>query len=269
MQTTNKLGDDRSITGLLPALVTLVSIALVWVVLGREAAFFWAFLAFCGFTGFALVAYLRTRSTGYLASTTYLLACSLMLAVRVGVIPGDREIAPAFAILLLGSIVFLVFVLLTRQAKWRGRDLLELAARPVNEISEGYSQRPHPVGKCEFSRQEVLDFAHFARRKLIAMTYVEPERVVFVPVKMGTEFSYLFSRNRDYSSDTWVAFASDGKVSVNISQGDYFAFRDDFDFDQLCRSLADIFIDFLGMYRKGQETRIMDRLDAMKIGVFS
>ena len=64
-------------------------------------------------------------------------------------------------------------------------------------------------------------------------------------------------------------FASDGQVSVNISQGDYFAFRDDFDFDQLCRSLADIFIEFLGMYRKGQETRIMDRLDAMKIGVFS
>lgn len=269
MQIPNKLGGDRSMTGLLPALVTLVSIALVWVVLGREAAFFWTFLAFCGFTGFALVAYLRTRSTGYLASTMYLLACSLMLAVRVGVIPGDHEVAPAFAILLMGSIVFLVFVLLTRQAKWRGRDLLELAAQPIDEISEGYSQRPHPVGRCEFSRQEVLDFARFARRKLIAMTYVEPERVVFVPVKMGTEFGYLFSRNRDYSNDTWVAFASDGQVSVNISQADYFAFRDDFDFDQLCRSLAEIFIDFLRMYRKGQETRIMDRLDAMKIGVFS
>ncbi len=269
MKTTSKLGEDRSIAGLLPALVTLVSIALVWAVLGADAAFVWTFLAFCSFTVLALIAYLRTRSTGYLASTAYLLACSLMLAVRVGVIPGGHEIAPAFAILLMAAIFFLVFVLFTRQAKWRGRDLLELAAQPIEEISEGYSQRPHPVGRCDFSRQDVLDFARFARRKLIAMTYTEPGRVVFVPVKMGTEFGYLFVRNRDYANDTWVAFENDGQVSVNISQGDYLAFRDDFDFDQLCRSLAKVFIDFMNMYRKGQQSRIIDRLDEMKIGVFS
>lgn len=269
MQTTNKLGEDRSITGLLPALVTLVSIALVWAVFGREAALLWTFFAFCIFAGFATVAFLRTRSIGYLASTLYLLACSLMLAVRVGFIPGDREIAPAFGILLMVSIVFLTYVLLTRQAKWRGRDLLELAAQPIDKISEGYTQRPHPVCKCEYSRQEILDFSQFAKRKLIAMTYVEPGRVVFVPVKMGSEFGYLFSRRRDYEKDTWVAFENDGQVNVNIAEGDYLAFRDDFDFDQLCRSLADVFIDFLNLYRKGQETRIIDRLDAMKIGVFS
>ena len=167
------------------------------------------------------------------------------------------------------SIIFLVFVLLTRQAKWRGRDLLELAAQPIDEISEGYTQRPHPVCKCEYSRREILGFSQFAKRKLIAMTYVEPGRVVFVPVKMGSEFGYLFSRKRDYTRDTWVAFENDGQVNVNISEGDYLALRDDFDFDQLCRSLAGVFIDFLDLYRKGQETRIMDRLDAMKIGVFS
>ena len=269
MKTTNKLGEDRSITGLLPALVTLVSMALVWVAFGREPAFAFIFLAFCIFAGFAGVAFLRTKSIGYLASTLYLLACSLLLGVRNGIIPGGREIAPAFSILLMVSIVFLVFVLLTKQAKWRGRDLLELAAQPIDEISEGYTQRPHPVCKCEYSRQEILDFSQFAKRKLIAMTYVEPERIVFVPVKMGSEFGYLFSRDRDYSGDTWVAFENDGQVNVNISEGDYLAFRDDFDFDQLCRSLADVFIDFLNLYRKGQETRIMDRLDAMKIGVFS
>ena len=35
------------------------------------------------------------------------------------------------------------------------------------------------------------------------------------------------------------------------------------------RSLADVFVDFLEMHRKGQESRILDRLDAMKIGLFS
>ena len=45
-----KLGSDRSVTGLLPALLTLVSIAFVWALFGREAAFAWAFLAFCHYT---------------------------------------------------------------------------------------------------------------------------------------------------------------------------------------------------------------------------
>lgn len=269
MQTTSKLGEDRSITGLLPALVTLVSMAIVWVVFGRETAFMFIFVAFCVFAGLAGVAFLRTKSMGYLASTLYLLACSLLLGVRNGVIPGGREVAPAFSLLLMVSIIFLVFVLFTRQAKWRGRDLMELAAQPVNEISEGYTQRPHPVCRCEYSRSEILDFSQFARRKLIAMTYIEPERIVFVPVKMGSEFAYLFSRDRDYSGDTWIAFGNDGQVNVNISERDYIEFRDDLDFDQLCRSLADVFIDFLNMHRKGQESRIIDRLDAMQIGFFS
>ncbi|MBW1865542.1 MAG: hypothetical protein JRI64_07930, partial [Deltaproteobacteria bacterium] len=113
MQDTSKLGEDRDITGLVPALVTLISIAIVWLVLGAEAAFKFTFLAFCIFTSFSLVAYLRTRSIGYMASTFYLLACGLMLAVRTGFIPGNHEIAPPFAILLMASIGFLGFVLWT------------------------------------------------------------------------------------------------------------------------------------------------------------
>lgn len=269
MQIHRKLGEDRSMTGLLPALVTLFTIAIVWATLGADAAFVWTFLAFCLFTVFAGVAYLRTRSLGYLASTFYLLACSLMLAVKTGFIPGGHEIAPAFAILLMASIACLVFMLMTRQAKWRGRDILELAAQPVEEIAEGYTSRPHPAGKTGYSRNEVLDFAAFARRKLIAWTYIEPGRVVFVPVKMGSEFGYLFSRYHAYDDETWVAFENDGQVNVHISQADYAGLRDDLDFDQLCRSLANVFIDFLDLHRRGYNTRIVDRLDAMKIGVFS
>ena len=66
-----------------------------------------------------------------------------------------------------------------------------------------------------------------------------------------------------------MAFGNDGQVNVHISQRDYVHFREDLDFDQLCRSLADVFVDFLEMHRKGQDSRIMDRLDAMKIGLFS
>ena len=166
-------------------------------------------------------------------------------------------------------ILFLAFVLWTRQAKWRGRDILELAAQPVDEVVEGYTARPHPAGKAEYTRSEILDFANFARRKLIAWTFVERDRVVFSLVKMGNEFGYLFSPNRGYDGTTWVAFDNEGNITVNISEADYLGFREDFDFDRLCSSLADVFVDFLDMHRKGQDTRIMDRLDAMKIGLFS
>jgi hypothetical protein len=269
MMIEHKLASDRAITGLLPALVTLVSIAFVWVLFGREAAFRWTFLAFCAFTALAAVAWWRTRSKGYLASTLYLLAASLMIAVRVGVIPGDREIAPAFGILLFASIVFLVFMLLTRQTKWRGRDILELAALPVEDRVDSFSGRPRPSGQGDFDRADVLDFAAFARRRQLAMTYPEPGRVVFVPLRMGKEFGHLFKRNPGYEEDTWVAFGDDGNVTVNISQEDYIEYREDLDFDQLCQSLADVFLTFFELHRKGQDARILDRLDAMGVGLFS
>ena len=269
MSTVSKLGNDRSITGLLPALLTLVSIALVWALFGRDMAFRWTLIAFCAFTVAAGIAWWRTRSLGYLASTLYLLACSLLIAVRNGVIPGGRDVAPAFSILLMASIIFLVFVLLTRRAKWRGRDILELAAAPVDDRVESFSGRPRPSGHHGFRRADVLEFARFARRNLIAMTYEEPDRVVFVPVRMGREFGFLFDPRRDYDGETWLAFADDGGITVNISEVDYHAYRDDLDFDRLCQSLADVFMEFFELHRKGQDARIMDRLDAMKVGIFS
>jgi hypothetical protein len=136
-------------------------------------------------------------------------------------------------------------------------------------VVEGYTARPHPAGKAEYTRSEILDFANFARRKLIAWTFVERDRVVFALVKMGDEFGYLFSPNRGYDDATWVAFDKEGNITVNISAADYLEFKEDFDFDHLCSSLADVFVDFLDMHRKGQDTRILDRLDAMKVGLMS
>lgn len=269
MSSASKLGSDRSFIGLVPAMVTLVSIAFVWIIMGKEAAFLWTNFAFAMFMVLAAVAWWRTRSNGYLASTIYLLACTLMLSVRTGIIPGNHEVAPAFAILLFLSMGILILMLVTRQAKWRGRDILELAARPVAGETGAFSNRPRPMGKADYSTGEILEFATYARRRLIAMTYIEPDRVVFVPVKMGTEYGFLFRGDRDYSGETWVAFGNDGNITVNVSETDYCAFREDLDHDQLCRSLADVFLDFLDMHRKGQDGRILDRLDAMKIGIFS
>jgi hypothetical protein len=140
---------------------------------------------------------------------------------------------------------------------------------PVESGEGSFSGRPRPAGQTDSTREEVAAFARFARRRLLAMTYEEPDRIVFVPVWMGREFRYLFTREPEYGDETWIAFGDDGRVTVNISEADYLLYRDDLDFDRLCRSLADLFIEFLELHRSGRSRRIVDRLDAMKVGLFS
>lgn len=265
----SKLGADRSITGLLPAICTLLLLAVVMFLFGKGAAVLWAFLLFVAFSALAWIAFARTRSKTYLASALYLSAVTVYFGAGAGQIPLAHGRLAALGLLVFAALVWLVFLVLTRQAKWRGRDILELAAQPVEATSDGFTPRPKPAGKTEFSRDDVLAFAGFARRNLIAMPYVEPERVVFVPVTMGAEFGHLFAARRDYSRDTWVAFANDGGVSVNISEKDYRAYRDELAFDRLCESLARVLSDFVELYRSGKSARIIDKLDAMRVGVFS
>ena len=269
MKDFSKLGTDRSITGLLPALFTLVLLGVAHLLFGMEIARLWAFVLFAMFAGLAWIAFARTRSKAYLASALYLCSVTVVFGAGAGQIPIARDKLPALALLVVVTLVWALFLVLTKQAKWRGRDILELAAQPVESTSDGFTSRPKPAGKAELSRDDVLAFAGFARRNLIAMPYVEPRRVVFVPVKMGAEFGHLFAPRRDYSRDTWVAFADDGDVSVNISEQDYRAYRDELAFDRLCESLARVFTEFVELYRGGKAARVIDRLDAMRVGVFS
>jgi len=269
MKDSSKLGTDRSITGLLPALFTLVLLGVAHLLFGMEIARLWAFVLFVAFSGLAWIAFARTRSKAYLASALYLSSVTVYSGARAGQIPIAHDRLPALGLLIFVAFVWLLFLVLTRQAKWRGRDILELAAQPVESTSDGFTPRPKPAGKAEHSRDDILAFAGFARRNLIAMPYVEPTRVVFVPVKMGAEYGHLFAVRRDYSRDTWVAFANDGDVSVNISEQDYRAYRDELAFDHLCESLALVLTDFVELYRGGKGARIIDRLDAMRVGVFS
>ncbi len=264
-----KLGTDRNFTGLLPAVFALLALAAAHLLFGREVAWRLVPAVFFVCACFAWIAFARTRSKAYLASGLFLSASTLAFAAKAGLLPISSDRTPALGLLTLASFVWLVFLLATRQAKWRGRDILEFAARPVESISDGFTARPKPAGRVEFSRDELLGFAEFARRHLIAMPHVEADRIVFVLVSMGTEFRYLFSIGRDHSQDTWVGFANSGDVSVHISKDDYLAYRDELTFDRLCESLATVFTDFVRLYRDRSQIRIINRLDAMRVGLFS
>ena len=45
-----------------------------------------------------------------------------------------------------------------------------MAAADVDESGNGYTSRPMTAGKVEFSQQQIMEFANFARRKLIAVS---------------------------------------------------------------------------------------------------
>ena len=175
-----------------------------------------------------------------------------------------------FAVVL--TIVLMVWMILlaaTKKIKWRGREVLEMAAASVEETSNGYTSRPLPAGKVEFNQQEIMEFAHFARRTLIAVSYVGKDRVIFVPVMMGREFGFILGLKNDYTDETWVSFDFDGNVTVNISHRDYLNYIESLSFDQLCTSLGNLFVDFIETYHRGEGVRIIDRMDALRVGVFS
>jgi len=166
-------------------------------------------------------------------------------------------------------LIFVIYLTATKKIKWRGREILELAAVGVEDTGNGYTSRPLAAGKTEFSQGQIMEFAEFARRKLIAVSYVGKDKVVFVPVMMGREFGFILGLKSDYTDETWVSFDFEGNVTVNISHRDYLNYKEALSFDQLCGSLGDLFIEFMEMYLRGEGVRIIDRMDAVGIGVFS
>jgi hypothetical protein len=164
--------------------------------------------------------------------------------------------------------VLILFLLATRRLKWRGSEVFELAAEPVEETGNGYTARPRPIGKVEFTRPELLAFARFCARNLIAVAYLSPRQAVLVPVRMGQEYTYLFRASGAHLDSTWISFDFDGDVAVHVSQKDYLNYLDPLAFDALCESLGHLFIEFAELHRHGEGIRIIDRMNALRMSIF-
>lgn len=169
-------------------------------------------------------------------------------------------------VLMAASFTVMIIFFLQRKLKWRTREMLELAAQPIEDKTNGLTQRPFQAGEIEYSPDEIRDFASFIKRKLIAIPVFEEKRTVFI-LNIPTEHFLLFSKR--YDNRTWVAFGYDGKVTVNIQQQDYFMYRDLLAFDQLCQSLGNLFIDFMKQYMNGEESQIIYRLNALNLNIIT
>jgi len=82
----------------------------------------------------------------------YQLSCGLAgFAYASGFGQRDHRLALFFAACAIFLGIWMLLLGLTKRLKWRGRELLELAAASVEQIQNGYTGRPLPVGKTDFS----------------------------------------------------------------------------------------------------------------------
>jgi len=270
MYSIQKLKPDRNFYGLLIPFAVLAIGALFGFLFSLKAAFYFVSVFFCIYALYSLLTFVRTRNTGFIVVSLYQISVAAMAFLAPDRIGGPRDPEMIFLMfLILFFLVWMIILLLTKKMKWRGREILEMAAGPVEDTGSGYTTRPLPAGKTEFTQKQIIQFAEFARRNLIAVPYIGKEKVVFVPVTAWREFPFIMGFKSDYTDETWVAFDFNGDVSVNISHRDYLNYNEELSFDQLCESMGNLFVDFIEMYKRGEGTRIIDRMNATGVSPFS
>jgi hypothetical protein len=266
-----KLKQDISLRGLIPAIICLSVGAIIWALVGAVAALSAVAAFFVLYAGFSFWIFARTQNLSYLSASVWQLLFGIFMVTRPKyhlIIPAP-EISALITVLLLAATVWLFWFVFTKRAKWKGREVFELASLPVETQSDGFTGRPRPVGKLTYTHSELRGFASFLQRNLIAMPCYEENRIILVPVKMDDEFNYLFNPERFRKDRSWIAFDFQGNITVNISHRDYLDYKEELSFDQLCDNLGKLFIRFMEYYRKGEADRIVYQLNELDLGFTS
>lgn len=266
----SRLKSDRSMAFIVPAAATLAAFFVALAIGGMPLGLLVLGIAFVGFALLAFRSYWRTRNPFIIVQTVYLASVGLYaLTAPRGWGGGSTELARLLALVAGASAAWLVWIFFTKRLKFRGRELLELAALPVKPDPDGFTGRPRPSGRVDATREEILAFAEFLHRAHIAWAYREAGRVVLVPVRrLGYTYLYGWSVP-DYKDQTWVGIDFDGAVSAHISREDYLDYREELSFDELCESLGRVFVEMLDQYKRGEGRSILDRLNALGLSPVS
>lgn len=258
-----------------PAIISLIILFLSSIFLGLEMGLkmlggvilVYAFISI----GFY---YLQTRSYIYIISSSYLLAFAGVLLTMQTQYTGTHlfvfpPVSRLFLVWMIFSWIWLFYLMVTGQIRWKGNHILELAAIGVESSNNAYTERPFPVREIDFSKDEILALAAYLRKNLIGIHYQDGDMIYFVPIHNAAAMDLLFRSGFNVIEDTWIAFDPSGQVSVHISRKTYLSFKENLAFDQLCNNLGNLFIEFLDDYRKGEDVRIMDKLNTVKTDFFA
>jgi len=270
MSSQRKFNPALNIKVFIPLVIILIAFAFATNYFSISAGLVVMVLSFGFYALFSIWAYANTRNIAYFGAFLFQsLMTTYFLTVPQGMLPiGTKSQAWFFYFCGLIVGVWLVYMMATGKGKWKGKNVFELAARDVSETVNGYTERPRPTGKLNYTKSDLFGFAEFVRRNLIAIPYIEKDSIVFVPVKMGDEYTFLLGMAGDHRYHSWISFDFEGNVSASISKKDYLAFTEELAFDQLCDSLGKLFIDFMEYYKKNETERILHRLNSLKFGIF-
>lgn len=269
-----KQKQNMKITGLLPAIISVVVLILTSIIWNISMGFFVLGLIMLFYALLIFYAFYRTKHNWTLLSVVYMISYgSVLISIAPHInlhnhieFPMTSKVLIAITIILFNWLLYLNF---KRKLKWRGREILELAAQNVEQTKGSHTDRPLPIGKVNFSKKELEKFAHFFEKKLLGLSYKEDGRIVFMPLKYKNEYFALYNPNYNYQEKTWIAINFNGNVSVNVSKADYLDYKEDLAFNLLCNSLGDVIIDFIELFIDGSEVRIIDKMDNLKINVFT
>jgi len=274
MSNIQKLKSGSPIKVFVPAIISLTVLALSSIFLGLEIG-----LKMLGgiILIYALLSigfyYLQTRSYVYLVSSSYLLAFGLVLLTMQTQHTGNHlfvfpPISRLFIVWMVLSWIWLFYLMVTSQTRWKGNHILELAAIGVEQSNDAYTERPFPVREIDFTKDEILALVAYLRKNLICIHHNDGDKFYLVPINNSAAMDLLFRSGFNVVEDTWIAFDPSGMVSVHISRKTYLSYKENLAFDQLCNNLGNLFIEFLDDYRKGEDVRIMDKLNTVKSDFF-
>ena len=176
----NKIKNRFKLNVMLPAIIIYISFAISAVMGGISLGIYVLGIAMIILSFFVFYQYLRTKHFGSLISTIYLVIFgSFCISIHPYYEIGERlhmtqtsAILFVFAMILL---VWLVYLNVTRKLKWRGRELLELAAQNITDTYNNHTERPLPTGNVDFSREELYNFSKFFEKNLLGLTYKEDD----------------------------------------------------------------------------------------------
>jgi hypothetical protein len=139
------------------------------------------------------------------------------------------------------------------------RRLFRLAVEQVRETADGFTDRPFFAGEIGAPPGELRGFLRLLEGKYI--TRIFPE---------GESFFLAFSLNKSVLTVgnprevSHFSISGTGSLTVFVSEADYRQYRKTYNFDQLCRSLGEVFKRFYQYYNKGLENRIIMELKASR-----
>ncbi len=269
-----KLKSSSPIKVFIPAIISFVVLILSSIFLGIEIGLkmLGVLILIYSLISFGFY-YLQTKSYVNLVSSSYLLAFGFVLLTIQPQYDGNPSlvfppISRLFLAWMILSWIWLFYMMVTGQTRWKGNHILELAAIGVEQSNNAYTERPFPVREIGFTKDELLALAAYFRKNLISIHYNDEEKVYFVPINNSAAMGLFIRSGFNVIEDTWVAFDPSGQVSVHISRKTYLSYKENLAFDQLCNNLGNIFIEFLDDYRKGEDVRIMDKLNTVKTDFF-